>query len=250
MLLAGKSIIVIGASGRIGKALGSDLIQQGARLTVADLDLSEWKRFNTVDPVHEVQVDCTDTISVKNLIQICQHEHGRIDGVVNCTYPRAEGLNKSLEDLTFEQFTENLKLHLGSYFLVSKEVALHLKNQKSGSIINFSSIYGAMAPRFEIYEGTGMVQPVTYAAIKAGINHITRYIAKYLKGSSVRINCISPGGILDQQPQEFLDAYADHCLSKGMLEAKDIAGTVSFLLSDYSKYITGQNIMVDDGFSL
>ena len=95
-----------------------------------------------------------------------------------------------------------------------------------------------------------MTMPVEYAAIKSALIHLTKYMAKYLKDKNVRVNCISPGGILDKQPESFLEQYKSNCLSKGMLDPEDIMGALVFLLSDASKFINGQNIIVDDGFTL
>jgi NAD(P)-dependent dehydrogenase (short-subunit alcohol dehydrogenase family) len=95
-----------------------------------------------------------------------------------------------------------------------------------------------------------MTTPVEYAAIKSGMLHLTKYMAKYFKGKNIRVNAISPGGILDGQPREFLSEYNQKCLTKGMLDGCDLSGTLVFLLSDMSMYINGQNIVVDDGFSL
>jgi NAD(P)-dependent dehydrogenase (short-subunit alcohol dehydrogenase family) len=113
-----------------------------------------------------------------------------------------------------------------------------------------SSIYGVVAPRFEVYENTTMTMPVEYAAIKAGLIHLTKYMAKYFKGKNIRVNSISLGGLKDGQPESFLDSYEQFCLNKGMLDAKDISGTLLYLLSDLSEYVNGQNITVDDGFTL
>ena len=95
-----------------------------------------------------------------------------------------------------------------------------------------------------------MTMPVEYAAIKAGIIHITRYFAQYYKKQGIRVNAVSPGGIMDQQPEQFLAAYADFCGTKGMLDGTDLFGAIHFLISDASLYMTGQNMVVDDGFSL
>ena len=107
-----------------------------------------------------------------------------------------------------------------------------------------------MAPRFEIYGETAMTMPIEYAAIKSGLIHLTKYMAKYFKGDNIRVNTLSPGGILDEQPEEFIKAYNEQCLTKGMLAPKDIEGALLFLLSENSRYINGQNLIVDDGFSL
>jgi len=92
--------------------------------------------------------------------------------------------------------------------------------------------------------------PVEYAAIKAAIIHLTRYMAKYLKGMNIRVNALCPGGILDKQPPAFLAAYGKNCLNKGMLDKSDLQGSLIYLLSDSSSYVNGQYIVVDDGFSL
>ena len=92
--------------------------------------------------------------------------------------------------------------------------------------------------------------PVEYAAIKSGMLHLTKYLAKYHKGKNIRVNAISPGGIQNNQSNSFLKMYRDKCLNKGMLDTNDLIGTLIFLLSDMSKYINGQNIIIDDGFNL
>jgi NAD(P)-dependent dehydrogenase (short-subunit alcohol dehydrogenase family) len=106
-----------------------------------------------------------------------------------------------------------------------------------------------MAPRFEIYADTLMTMPVEYAAIKSALIHLNTYMLKYFQGSGIRFNCLSPGGIFDNQPESFLKNYSTHSQSKCMLKAVDIAGTLTFLLSNQSHYINGQNIIVDDGWS-
>jgi NAD(P)-dependent dehydrogenase (short-subunit alcohol dehydrogenase family) len=92
--------------------------------------------------------------------------------------------------------------------------------------------------------------PVEYSATKAAVIQLTRYFAQYFKGSGVRVNSLSPGGILAEQPSSFLEAYNGHCASKGMLLPNDLVGALLFLLSEQSQFMTGQNLIVDDGFSL
>lgn len=84
----------------------------------------------------------------------------------------------------------------------------------------------------------------------AGLIHLTKYMAKYFKGMNIKVNTLSPGGIFDNQPKSFLEKYKSNCLSKGMLDKSDLKGTLIYLLSDMSKHLNGQNIIVDDGFSI
>lgn len=95
-----------------------------------------------------------------------------------------------------------------------------------------------------------MTKEVEYVVSKAAIIQLTRYLAQYLKGRGIRVNCISPGGVFDHQPQSFIDQYNAYCNTKGMLDGRDVAGTIVFLLSDLAIHLTGQNIVVDDGFSI
>lgn len=256
MRLQGKKIIVVGGSGKIGKELSHRLISEGASILVADREISVWDDYVKEELTELEQfksstykLDLTNTEEVKNLIDYIRRQ-GVVDAVVNCSYPRSEGFGKNLEELSYEEFSEGLKVHLGSYFLITKEFALLMKSQGHGNIVNFSSIYGCMAPRFELYQGTSMVQPITYAAVKSGLIHISKYFSKYFREFGLRINCVSPGGILDNQPEVFLRKYAENCSSKGMLDPKDVIGAVVFLLSDDGRYVNGQNLVVDDGFCL
>jgi NAD(P)-dependent dehydrogenase (short-subunit alcohol dehydrogenase family) len=139
---------------------------------------------------------------------------------------------------------------LGGAILFSQRFLEFFKEQGHGNLIHVSSIMGVVTPKFENYAGTNMTSPIEYTAIKAALIAITKYLAKYYKGNNIRVNCISPGGILDQQPESFLKKYQSCCNDKGMLAAEDVVGTALYLLSDQSRYVTGQNIIVDDGWSL
>lgn len=102
-------------------------------------------------------------------------------------------------------------LNLGGYFTASQQFSQYFKKQGYG---NISSIYGVVAPKFEIYDNTPMTMPVEYAAIKSGLIHLTKYMAKYFKGMNIKVNALSPGGIFDHQAEAFLEK----CLNKGMLD--------------------------------
>ena len=147
-------------------------------------------------------------------------------------------------------FIENLGMNLGGCITSSQLFSLYFQKQGYGNIINISSIYGVISPKFEIYKNTSMTMPVEYAAIKSGLIHLTKYMAKYFKGMNIRVNAISPGGIIDGQSDSFLREYNMQCLTKGMLDKNDLNGTLVYLLCSMSKYVNGQNIVVDDGFSV
>jgi NAD(P)-dependent dehydrogenase (short-subunit alcohol dehydrogenase family) len=254
-MLSEKVIVVTGGGGLLGRGFCSAIAKQGALTIIADQSLSSAEQvaeeINLAGGRAEATfLDVTGTESVESLIDRLDTSYGRINAMVNNAYPRNKNWGKKLEEVTYADFCENTSLHLGGYFLTTQKFSMYMSGHGGGSIVNMSSIYGSIAPKFEIYDGTTMTMPVEYAAIKAGINHLTCYFAQYFKKSGVRCNSLSPGGIFNNQPKSFLSGYTNHCGTKGMLDPQDIAGTLLFLLSDESKYITGQNFVVDDGFSL
>ena len=123
------------------------------------------------------------------------------------------------------------------------------REQNDFSLVNISSIYGVVAPKFEVYDNTKMTMPVEYAAIKSALLHLSKYVVAYVADSRFRVNSVSPGGLFDNQPEAFLAKYKEHTLGKGMLDPGDILGSIIFLLSDNSKYINAQNLIIDDGFT-
>jgi NAD(P)-dependent dehydrogenase (short-subunit alcohol dehydrogenase family) len=255
-VLKDKVVVVTGGAGTLGRAFSAAIVRNGGTVVVADRDIdaaesvAEALRGEGPGAAHAVPIDITVADSIDSAISALLERHGKVDAVVNNAYPRNPRYGRKMEDVAFSDFCDNVGMHLGGYFLVAQRFAAAFKVQGHGNIINMSSIYGVVAPRFEVYESTPMTMPVEYAAIKAGVLHLTRYFAQYLKGTGIRVNAISPGGILDKQPQAFLDKYNALCATKGMLDKDDITGTLVFLLSEASAYVNGQNIVVDDGFTL
>lgn len=254
--LDNKLVVVTGGAGMLGRSFVRAIAEAGGRAVIADVSFEAANNLaaelNREFPVrvHAASIDITRTDSVCALIADLQERFGTIDAVVNNAYPRNKNYGSRLEDVTYHDFCANVDSHLGGYFLVAQQFCKAFKVQGHGNLINMSSIYGSMAPRFEVYEGTPMTMPVEYAAIKSAVVHLTRYFAQYFKGNGIRVNCLSPGGILANQPADFLAAYNAHCASKGMLAPEDVVGALLFLLSDDSRYMTGQNLFIDDGFSI
>ncbi|GAB5380732.1 MAG: oxidoreductase [Aliiglaciecola sp.] len=252
-MLKGKTILVLGAAGKIGSEVVRGALKEGASVVAADVNQLKMKSDFELELIAS-----GGKLTLKTIDVLCEKSthaifNGSIhfDGLVNCTYPRNAAYGASFLDVKLSDFNQNLKMHLGSAFLIMQQAARYFESSKKPiSIINFSSIYGFIAPRFELYRGTSMTMPVEYAAIKSAIVHLTKYVSSYVKHSDFRVNCVSPGGIIEGQPDSFLEAYKKQAASKGMLDREDVVGSVLFLLSDHSRYVRGQNIVVDDGFSL
>jgi NAD(P)-dependent dehydrogenase (short-subunit alcohol dehydrogenase family) len=252
--LNNKLVVITGGAGLIGQGFARGIAELGGIAVVADININAANKvageLGGGGQVEAAHLDITSKNSIENLISDLLQRHGKIDAIVNNAYPRNKNYGRKLEEVTYADFCENVNLHLGGYFLVAQQFCLAFKKQGYGNVINMSSIYGTMTPRFAVYDGTPMTMPVEYAAIKSAVAQLTRYFAQYFKGTGIRVNCLSPGGIWADQPKSFLDAYNEHCASKGMLTPGDVLGALLFLLSDASRYMTGQNLLVDDGFSL
>lgn len=253
-LLENKTILVAGAGGLLGSHLVPELLAQDAKVIAVDVNLETMKQRLSITGVDiessqlSLQVlNVTNEDDVKAFFE----SDLKIDGAVNTTYPRNKTYGAHFFDVTLQSFNENLSMHLGSMFLFTQQCAKYFKTHETAfSLVNISSIYGVVAPKFDIYDNTKMTMPVEYSAIKSALLHVNKYVVAYVNDSKFRINAISPGGIFDHQPEPFLEAYKSYTHGAGMLDVTEIIGSVLFLLSEQSRYVTGQNIIVDDGFSL
>ena len=257
MILQDKIIVITGGAGLIGQEFVKLVVQNGGIAIIADIDTEHSLSIQDnlrnklkTQNIEFLQTDITSEDSLNKAVLYLHKKYARIDAVVNNAYPRNSNYGKHFFDVKYDDFIANIGVNLGGYFLTSQIFAKYFKNNNGGNIVNISSIYGVISPKFEIYSNTKMTTPVEYAVMKSGLIHLTKYMAKYFKGMNIRVNSLSPGGILDNQPEPFLQAYKEQCLSVGMLDKSDINGSLLYLLSDMSKYVNGQNIIVDDGFCL
>lgn len=256
-MLKEKVVVITGGAGLIGKEFVKAVVENGGIAIIADINEELGKKVKeslskelATLSIDFFKLDITSKNSLNECINFLDKKYKKIDALVNNAYPRNKNYGRHFFDVEYEDFIQNLGLNLGGYFTASQQFSQYFKNQGYGNIVNISSIYGVVAPRFEVYDNTPMTMPVEYAAIKSGLIHLTKYMAKYFKDMNIKVNALSPGGIFDHQPEAFLEKYKEKCLNKGMLDNSDLKGTLVYLLSDMSKYVNGQNIIVDDGFSL
>lgn len=255
--LSDRIVVITGGGGLLGRAFAHAIAKEGGIPVIADhrldaaktvaQDLNEDLKLTCAFPL---EMDICSRQSIQNGINAVIKKYGRIDALVNNAYPKNKNYGRHFESVEFEDFCENVNMHLGGYFLTTQEFCAYFKSRGCGNIVTISSIYGIVPPRFEIYENTDMTMPVEYSVIKAGLIHLNKYLVKYFKGSGIRFNCVSPGGVFNGQPQSFIDKYSSMSQGGGLLTPIALVGALTFLLSDESLHITGQNIVVDDGWSL
>ena len=252
-MIENKVVLITGAAGRIGSAIAKAVVAKNGKVILTDIDNEKGGRLVTALGEKNciyIKSDITCPEDIDYLLQHSLERFGKIDAALHSAYPHSKKWGTQFERLQLDFVAEDLKLQLGSAIIFSQKIMLLFTDQGYGNLVHISSIQGVTAPKFDHYMGTNMTSPIEYSAIKAGIIAITRWLAKYYANKNIRVNCISPGGILAEQPVSFLEKYRESCTSKGMLEAEDITGAAIFLLSNESEYINGQNLIVDDGWSL
>ncbi len=243
MILKDKIIIVTGGSGLIGKELIADINRKGGKSINADIGVETNLKSGTI------RMDITNDQSIQTGIDQIIAEFGRIDGLVNNAYPRTKDWGTKFEDIEPASWRSNLDMQLNSYFVCCQKVLQVMAMQNYGSIVNIASIYGVVGNDFTLYEEYGGTSPAAYSAIKGGLINFTRYLASYFGKKGIRVNCVSPGGIFDHQHPSFISRYEAKVPMRRLGNPDDIAPAVSFLLSDEAKYITGQNLIVDGGWT-
>jgi NAD(P)-dependent dehydrogenase (short-subunit alcohol dehydrogenase family) len=246
MILKDKIILITGGCGLIGKAIVSDIVKKGGIAINADI-IVETDLKN-----HTVNLDISNEDSIKLAVEAVYSYFGKIDGLVNCAYPRTNDWGAFFEDITIESWRKNVDMQMNSVFYFCQQVLKIMREQQNGAIVNIGSIYGVVGNDFRLYEDYGGTSAAAYSAIKGGIINFTRYLASCYGKYNIRINCVSPGGIKDVEKQHpsFIEKYESQVPLKRLGNPDDIAPAVSFLLSGEAKYITGQNLIVDGGWTI
>ena len=256
MELLNQTVLITGAAGRLGSAIASKILEEGGTVLLTDINkaklinLKDKLLIENKEKVHAIVADISTSTGIEKLLDECLTKVDRVDSAIHSAYPTSTGWGSKFENIKQSNLDKNISLQLGGSIIFSQIILKYFVKQKKGNLIHISSIFGINAPKFHHYEGTNMTSPIEYAAIKSGIISITKWLAKYYKNQNIRVNCISPGGILDNQPKSFIEKYRESCINIGMLNANDIVSTISLLLSSNSRAINGQNIIIDDGWSL
>ncbi len=248
--LKGKIILVTGGAGLYGRCIVEGLAEADGTVIMASRNLENGKKvaqeFRRRDlDVHAMRVDQADHKSVMALKEKIQKEFGKLNVFVNNAVSRPmKGYNAPLE-----QFAESMRVNAIGMFDILREMADLIAQTGGGSIINISSMMGMFGPDLSNYEGTDMSKdlPPDYFFHRGGMINLTRYLARVLADKNIRANCISPGGLFNNQPERFVQNYSKKVPVGRMANNDDIKGLVVLLASDASAYINGENILMDGG---
>jgi NAD(P)-dependent dehydrogenase (short-subunit alcohol dehydrogenase family) len=246
--LSGRLALVTGALGKLGPVWIGALAAAGARVVGVDV------RTGEVEGAESVEVaDVTDRSSLVEL----RERLGTPDVLVNNAGidqpPSADGGSAAIEDVPYEDFLRVLDVNLAGTFLATQVFGSAMRDAGRGSIVNIGSLYATIAPDPGMYDHLGLeppfLKPPAYGASKAGVVSLTRYFARLWGPDGVRVNALSPGGVLGGQDPEFLRKFTARTPLRRLAESEDLAGPLLFLASDASRYLTGHELRVDGGFT-
>jgi NAD(P)-dependent dehydrogenase (short-subunit alcohol dehydrogenase family) len=256
--MTGRVAVITGGAGHIGSVMAEGLAELGANVVVLDRDpdacqekCSRLREVGRGEPL-ALAADLAIEAETRGVCDRVVQEYGRLDVLVNCAAfvgtSNLGGWVTSFENQSADSWRKALELNLTVPFLLTQSCADALAKSGHGSVINIGSTYGVVGVDMRLYEGTSMGNPAAYAASKGGLIQLTRWLATVL-APAVRVNSITPGGVYRQQHPAFVSRYVDRTPLKRMATEQDYKGAAAYLASDLSAYVTGQNLVVDGGWT-
>jgi 2-deoxy-D-gluconate 3-dehydrogenase len=265
--LDGRVAVVTGGAGLLGAEFCRTLAEAGAAVVVADLNQGAADKVakGLTDSGYAAMgfgLDVTRIESTRSLVAETLKQFGRLDILVNSAAldPKfdpdaaARGIAPgAFEDYPLGQWNAALNVNLTGMFLVTQAcVKPMLEQGKKGSIINICSTYGLNGPDQRIYVKDGKrvaFKPVYYTTTKAGVMGFTKYLAAYYAGTEIRVNALTPGGVYNNHEEYFVENYSAKTILGRMAKKDEMNGALLFLASDASSYMTGNNVVVDGGWT-
>lgn len=257
--MKGRTALITGGAGHVGMAMGESLAEAGAQVIVLDVEKGQAEKAAATLESKFAQghmglaVDLADKAAIASVPRIIENRFGKLDVLINCAAlvgsSGLKGWAKPFKEQDVYTWEKALEVNLTGAFYLIQQCQELLEKAQAPSIINVSSIYGVAGQKMSLYEGMDYLTPAAYAASKGGLIQLTRYLATVL-APGIRVNCISPGGIERNQEENFTTRYKQMTPLARMGSEEDFKGVAHFLSSDLSAYITGQNIVVDGGWSL
>jgi NAD(P)-dependent dehydrogenase (short-subunit alcohol dehydrogenase family) len=254
MRLDGRVAVITGGAGHLGRAMTEALLELGAKVALVDRDPAA---TNAAAQAHGAgcagfPLDLADDAAVQALPASVKAKLGRLDILINNAAfvgtSRLQGWAVPFAEQSVDTWRQCLDVNLTAAFALTQAAAPLLAASGHGSVINIASIYGVVGPDNGLYAGTSMGNPAAYAASKGGLIQLTRWLATTL-APKVRVNALTPGGIARGQPQAFVDRYVARTPLGRMATETDMVGAVAYLAGDLSAYVTGQNLIVDGGWT-
>ena len=251
-----RVVIVNGGAGRIGSKMCVALADVGARVVVLDLDrekaeaVAQQIRDEVSGQAIAIAADSTDQERMQQVLAEVTREFGLPYGLVNSTQYRGSGFYGSdPADHPIDAWNKVFDVNVTGVLLACQVFGKAMMELGGGSIVNVSSTYGVVSADPRIYGDSGVNSPISYAGSKSAILNMTRYLAVHWREKNIRVNSLVPGGVFDNQGEEFVTHYCARTPLGRMASAEDYQGATLFMLSDASAYMTGATVTVDGGWT-
>ncbi len=261
-----RTAVITGGGGLLGVEHASALIDIGFAVCLVDINSDSLKSASSIilanypdASLHLFQSDISNESEVALLVNRLEEAFTRIDVLINSAAVNSSPTSQEIPDNTVENFSlerwnSELSVGLTGTFLMCKYVGETMRRNRGGIIVNIASDLSIIAPDQRIYKlddsDVQFYKPVTYSAVKAGVIGITKYLATYWAPHGIRVNALSPGGVLNGQPIEFQRKIVNLIPLNRMAQPDEYRGAIQFLCTDASKYMTGQNLVIDGGRSV
>jgi gluconate 5-dehydrogenase len=253
--LSGKTSVVTGGLGHLGSAITETLLELGSNVVVTatmqeaqdKAVLSKFSQFKKDYPKQNILVKAIDFFDEKSLEDFFGG-FKKLDILINNAY---YGVQKPVEEMNFEEFDKSVEGTFSSVYKCSS-LALPLLKKNGGIIINIGSMYGIVSPDCNVYEGTNANSTPSYGPSKAAVIQLTKYLASYWSKYGIRVNSISPGPFPNTnvvKDKKFLNRLSQKTMLNRIGTPEDLKGIIAFLASDASSYVTGQNFIIDGGWT-
>lgn len=258
MDLRGRVALITGGGGHIGQAIGEALAELGATIVVLDLvaesceNVSKQIRDQFDVDTFPLVIDLAQENAVRCACPAIIEQFGRLDILVNNAAlvgtSDLKGWATPFQEQDADTWRLALEINLTVPFILTKSCATALAASGHGTVINIGSIYGVVGPDLSLYGDTSMGNPAAYAASKGGLLQLSRWLATVL-APAVRVNCLTVGGVWRNQPEGFYQRYIARTPLRRMATEEDLKGAAAYLASDLSLYVTGQNLVIDGGWT-
>lgn len=253
--LKGKVVVISGGCGLIGRAFCEAVTQFGAHVVVADIAAAKPDEFAAeLQNKHGiaclgVALEVQSKQSVMALRDKVISTFERVDGLVTAHQNKSHLIFEPFEQVSEENWDTVVEVNLKGTFLLCQVLGSFMAEQGSGSIVNIPSTYSVVAPNQNLYKGTSMGCPAAYSASKGGIDALSQYLASYWAAKGVRVNMITPHGVWNKHEEQFEKNFAGFSPMQRMSYNHEVAPALVYLLSDASSYMTGNNMLVEGGWT-
>lgn len=254
--LTDKVIIITGACGLVGRAFCEAAAQFGAHVVAADIPQSKPEEYASgLEESHGKKMmgfalDVSNREEVGALKDAVIAQFGKIDGLVNAHQNKSHLIFEPFESVSDDNWDTVVNINLKGTFLTCQIIGSYMAEQGSGSIVNIPSTYSVVAPNQNLYKGTSLGCPAAYSASKGGIDALSRYLASYWAAKGVRVNMITPHGVWNNHEEQFEKNFARFSPMERLSYNHEVASAMIYLLSDASSYVTGDNMLVEGGWTV